>query len=128
MKNLTEKYDGSLLCLYDGAADAQDLEKRLKDLGKGVGDVTVSIFLRDLQDIWKNADPKPTTLVILAAKKLGITHEEAPKKASVELKAFWSKNKVPRKSYVDFETALLRIGKDLRKHKTVEISELQVSA
>jgi endonuclease III len=71
-RNLLEKYDGRLTILYGEASDAQDLEKRLKDLGKGIGDVTVSIFLRELRDVWTRADPKPTSLVILSAKKLGI--------------------------------------------------------
>jgi hypothetical protein len=36
------------------------------------------------------------------------------------LKSFWRKNKVAGKTFVNFETALLRFGKDLRrkeKHK-----------
>lgn len=115
MKNLKAKYGGSLNNLHDEAKDALDLEKRLKDLGKGIGDVTVSIFLRDLRGVWHKADPKPTPLVILAAKKLGITKTDDPKQALKELKAFWRKNKISGKSFVNFETALLRFGKDLRR-------------
>jgi hypothetical protein len=116
-RNLLEKYDGSLTILYSKASDARDLEKRLKDLGKGIGDVTVSIFLRELRDVWEKADPKPTGLVILAAKKLGMIKREAPEDALKQLKTFWSKNEVAGKSFVNFETALLRLGKDLRKGK-----------
>jgi len=115
MRNLNTKYGGSLNKLHDDASDSLDLEKRLKELGKGIGDVTVSIFLRDLRGIWRKADPKPTPLVILAAKRLGIIETENPEQALRELKAFWRKNKIAGKSFVNFETALLRYGKILRR-------------
>jgi hypothetical protein len=116
MRNLTEKYGGSLSLIHYKALDARDLEKRLKGLGKGIGDVTVSIFLRELRDIWKKADPNPTNLVIHAAKNLGIIKQEAtPEHALRQMKSFWSKNKIKGKSFINFETALFRIGKDLRK-------------
>jgi hypothetical protein len=35
MKNLKINYDGSLILLHEKAADSLDLEKRLKELGKG---------------------------------------------------------------------------------------------
>ncbi len=115
MGNLNTRYGGSLNKLHEDAADSLDLEKRLKELGKGIGDVTVSIFLRDVRSVWHKADPKPTPLVILAAKRLGITETENPEQALSELKAFWRKNKIAGKSFVNFETALLRYGKDLRR-------------
>ncbi|MDH5459827.1 MAG: hypothetical protein OEY95_01380 [Candidatus Bathyarchaeota archaeon] len=118
MRNLIEKYNGSLDILHDKASDAEDLEKRLKDLGKGVGDVTVSIFLRELRDIWKKANPNPTSLVILAAKNLKIVKEEIAEDALKKLENFWAKNKITGKSFINFETALLRLGKDFcRKGK-----------
>ena len=115
MGNLNTKYSGSLNKLHEDATDSLDLEKRLKKLGKGIGDVTVSIFLRDLRGVWRKADPKPTPLVILAAKRLGIIETENPKQALRELKVFWRKNKIAGNSFVNFETALLRHGKDLRR-------------
>jgi len=118
MNNLVTLYEGRLNRLHEQALGASDLEKRLKNLGKGIGDVTVSIFLRELRGIWKKADPKPTPLVILAAKNLGIIKEESPEKTLEELKEFWSKNEVYQKSFVNFETALLRLGKGFcRKNK-----------
>jgi hypothetical protein len=115
MQNLTEKYKGSLNRLFEEASDADDLEKRLKDLGKGIGDVTVSIFLRELRDIWKKADPNPTALVVLAAKNLKIVENEVDAKTTLkQLKAFWLRNKISGKSFIDFETALFRMGKDFR--------------
>jgi len=115
MSNLIANYEGSLSLLHDQASSSSDLEKRLKELGKGIGDVTVSIFLRELRGLWEKADAKPTPLVILAAKNLGIIREETPEKALEELKNFWRKNKVAGKTFVNFETALLRLGKDFRR-------------
>jgi len=118
MGNLVKEYEGNLNLLHEQAADSYDLEKRLIELGKGIGDVTVGIFLRELRGIWKKANPKPTPLVVLAAKNLGITKEEKPQELLRELKKFWTKNKVNGKDFVNFETALLRIGKDFcRKMK-----------
>ena len=119
MGNLKTKYRGSLKLLHEKAADSLDLEKRLKELGKGIGDVTVSIFLRELRSIWTKADPKPTPLVILAAKNLKITRSENPEKAKKELKEFWEKNKIEGMSFVNFETTLLRLGKDIRRKQAL---------
>jgi len=113
--NLKVRYRGSLKLLHEKAADSLDLEKRLKELGKGIGDVTVSIFLRELRGIWSKADPKPTPLVISAAKNLGIIKNESPEKAKKELIRFWEKNRVKGMSFVNFETALLRLGRDMRR-------------
>lgn len=112
MGNLIAKHEGSLSLLHEQALNSSDLEKSLKDLGKGIGEVTVSIFLRELRELWEKADPKPTPLVILAAKNLEIIREESPERALRELKEFWRKNEVSGKTFANFETALLRLGKD----------------
>ena len=118
MRNLKEHYDGSLSLLHQESSDVVDLENRLKDLGKGIGDVTVSIFLRELRDIWKKAKPNPTSLVIVAARNLGMIGKEAVENASKQLEDFWAENKVAGYSFINFETALLRLGKDFcRKRK-----------
>jgi endonuclease III len=117
MKNLIQKYNGSLTFLYDNASDKQNLENRLKDLGKGIGKVTVKIFLRELRGVWDKAEPEPTELVVVAAENLGISKKERGK-ALEQLWAFWIKNEVKGKSFVNFETALLRLGKNFcRKGK-----------
>ena len=118
MQNLMENYGGSLNLLHSKASDTRDLEKRLKNLGKGIGDVTVGIFLRELRDIWEKAKPDPTSLVIVAAKNLEIVRKETAESYMEQLEDFWDKNKVARKSFINFETALLRLGKDYcRKRK-----------
>jgi len=117
MNNLMKKYEGNLNLLHEYASDSLDLEKRLKGLGKGVGEVTVSIFLRELRGLWKKANPRPTPLVVLAARNLGITEEETPEKALKDLKEIWKKNEISGKDFVNFETALLRLGKDFCRKK-----------
>jgi endonuclease III len=115
MQNLTEKYHGSLSAVHGRASDEPDLESRLKSLGKGIGDVTVSIFLRELRGVWQKADPKPTALVILAAEELGLVKEQAMAEETLkQLKTFWKRNAVAGMSFINFETALFRVGRDLR--------------
>jgi endonuclease III len=96
------------------------LENRLKSLGKGIGDVTVRIFLRELRGTWEKAAPDPTSFVIIAAKNLGVISNEAVGNALEQLEDFWAENSVTGRSFVNFETALLRIGKDFcRKRRCV---------
>lgn len=114
--NLVEAYGGSLSRVHSLASDPRDLERRLKGLGKGVGDVTVSIFLRELRGVWEKADPYPTGLELLAGEQLGILEKGADAEEALKrLKAFWARNRVAGKSFVHFETALLRLGKECRK-------------
>jgi hypothetical protein len=119
MQNLTEEYDGSLRALHDKAYDSRDLEKSVKNLGKGVGDTTVNIFLRELRGILEKSRPEPSSLVILAAKNLGITKEGKRQITLEELEDFWRRNEVTEKSFTNFETALLRLGKDSYRRKPV---------
>lgn len=112
MRNLIEKGSGKLTAIHEEARDPSDLEEKLKSLGKGVGDVTVSIFLRELREIWEKAKPKPTSLVVMAAKNLGIIDEKASKDFLRQLEEFWARNAVSGKSFINFETALLCLGKN----------------
>jgi hypothetical protein len=68
MTRLIDQYGGHLEALHDAAADARDLETRLRALGKGIGDVTVQIFLRELRGIWGKARPAVSPLAVLAAR------------------------------------------------------------
>jgi len=120
MGNLGSRYGGSMTRLHKEASSPADLEKKLKQLGKGIGDVTTAIFLRELRGVWSKADPKPTPLVVQAAISLGIVRSETPEGVLCELKRFWNKNAVKGKSFVDFETALVRCGKELRRKKIAD--------
>jgi hypothetical protein len=106
--NLLKNYNGDLNKLYASATDNKDLEGKLKNLGKGIGDVTVGIFLRDMRDTWKRADPDSTVQVKHAARKLGIK----------DLKVFARKNRL---SLVRLETALFRYAKN--KHLALGIKK-----
>lgn len=128
MGRLKELYQSDLNRLHQEAKDSSDLEDRLKNLGKGIGDVTVNIFLRELRDIWQKADPLPSDLVILSARNLGLissppkagfsTKLRSKKEILNELRIVYQKNKVKGKDFVDFEAGLLRLGKDFcRKGK-----------
>lgn len=116
MHNLVEKHNGKLTNLYEKSCNPQELENMLKSLGKGVGDVTVSIFLRELRCVWDKAKPNPTNLVILAAKNLGIVNKKSSQDVLQQLEMFWTENAVAGKSFVNFETALLRLGKNYCQH------------
>lgn len=108
--NLEKNYKGNLNELYEKSKDSKDLESKLKSLGKGIGDVTVSIFLREMRNVWKKADPEPSPLVKLAMSNIKIK----------DLKEFSKKKNI---DIINLETALLRLGKDFcRKKKCDECS------
>jgi endonuclease III len=91
--------------LYEGVKDSKDLEDKLTKF-KGIGPVTVNIFLRELRKVWKKADPEVSKFAKLAGKNLGI-----------DLGKF-NRNS---KDFVRLECALLRIGKNFcRKRKCEE--------
>jgi len=107
--NLQEQYGGNLNRLYETSRDGKEVEANLKRLGKGIGETTVSIFLRDMRWIWRKVDPKPTPLVTMAMKSLGIK----------DLKQYARKKRI---DLVRLETALLRYSKDfLKKRKAMTI-------
>jgi len=107
---LMRSYDGDLNRLHDQAKDPADLEARLKEF-RGVGDVTVNIFLRELCGVWEKASPLPGKHVILAARNLGLVKSARPVEALNELRRVWRANAMPRKTFVNFEVALSRRGR-----------------
>ena len=108
--NLEKQYGGDLNRLYWASTDGVEVETNLKKLGKGIGDTTVSIFLRDMRYIWKKVDPRPTPLVTMALKRLGIK----------DLKRYARKHRIDT---VRLETALVRYSKDfLKKGKSLKIA------
>ncbi len=110
---LIKDYNGDLNLLHRLAKDEKDLEERLKRLGKGIGDVTINIFLRELRDIWKKANPPLQELVVLSARRLRFITEGED--ALQELKTLWEKNRIEGKEIADFEVSLLRLAKNFCK-------------
>src|SRR3990172_225369 len=71
-KSLLDQYQGDLNILHAAASGPEDLELRLKSLARGIGDLTVNIFLREVRSIWEKAASLPVELVVMTAKSLGI--------------------------------------------------------
>jgi hypothetical protein len=114
---LMRSYGGSLDALHDGAADPRDLEHRIKALGKGIGDTTVGIFLRELRGIWAKAEPPLSPLAISGATALGYLRAGTPDpdRALARLRHLWETDGQPAAGFADFESALVREGLHLRR-------------
>jgi hypothetical protein len=111
---LTRDYGGSLDTLHGAAKDSRDLEDRLKALGKGIGDTTVSIFLRELRGIWAKADPLLSPLALNAATALDYLGAHDAGHALSRLQKMWANDRQPATRFADFESALVREGLRLR--------------
>lgn len=66
-QTLVERYHGDLNTLHSRAKDPADLEQRIRQLGKGVGEITSGIFLREMRGTWRKAEPLPSDLVLLSS-------------------------------------------------------------
>ena len=126
---LLEKYGGNLNSLHTIASDARDLERRLKALGKGIGDVTANIFLRELRGIWPKAEPLPSELVLTAAKNLGLIPKAmADQRETLQLlKERWRDEGNSPKGFADFEAALVRWGLALRKQSRSQSANKRIT-
>jgi len=69
-KTLKEKY-GNLERLHAESSSPEDLERRLQEF-RGVGPVSVNIFLRELRGIWEKAKPEPSLMAVATAQKIGL--------------------------------------------------------
>ena len=108
--NLEKQYGGDLTRLYKESKTGAEVEANLKRLGKGIGDTTVSIFLRDMRHVWRRVEPKPTPLVTLALETLKVR----------DLEGYAKKHEM---DVVPLETALLRYSKDfLKKAKSIRVA------
>lgn len=116
---LVRDYGGSLDALHAAAAGPRDLEMRLKALGKGIGDTTVGIFLRQLRGIWEKAEPVLSPLAFRAAAELGFLRRDAvdPQRALARLQRLWAAGGQPAFRFADFESALVREGLRLRRQR-----------
>lgn len=105
--HLLKEYGGKLSRLYEASTDSKDLERRIRELGKGIGPVTVSVFLRDMQEVWPKADPQLVPDVKQAAMDLGIE----------DVKEYARDNGI---DLVWLETALHRYARKMRRSHLVE--------
>jgi hypothetical protein len=100
---LLREYGGSLQRLYEESGNNDDLERRIMGLGKGIGPVTVSVFLRDMQQVWPKAKPRPTSRILTAARSLGIK----------DIRTYAGKHGL---GPVELETALHRYSRATGRH------------
>lgn len=129
MDNLIRRYRGDLYVVHEMATDARDLEARLKALGKGIGDTTVNIFLRELRGMWEKADPPLSPLAALAAAHVGLLDSPSERNgAALEaLKTCWKHVGGTVQTFPDFESALVRVGRDYcRRHRQSRCPLLEV--
>lgn len=114
---LLHDYSGDPDALHAAASDPRDLEARLKALGKGVGDATIAIFLRELRGIWSKAAPPLSPLALTAAQALGYLRDDCPTPgaALAWLRQEWVNDGQPADSFADFEAALVHEGLRLRR-------------
>jgi hypothetical protein len=115
-ESLIKVYGGNLNALHAAARDARDLERRVKALGKGIGEVTAGIFLRELRGVWSKADPAASDLALTGARDLGLVSRRLKDRSAAirRLRAQWRSAPVRGCSFADFEAALVRHGIGLR--------------
>jgi len=118
-ETLMQDYGGSLDTLHDAAADPRDLENRIKALGKGIGDTTIGIFLRELRGFWAKAEPPLSPLALSAATALGYLRPVTldPDRALARLRRLWAADGQKAAGFADFESALVREGLRLRRQR-----------
>lgn len=109
---LLRQYQGDLNRLHAACKDEAELEQRLKGLGKGIGDVTVNIFLRELRGIWRAAAPLPSERAIRSAKALRFVPPAMQDKTRIldALQARWRAERKSAGEFPEFEAALVRYG------------------
>lgn len=116
-RSLMQRHGGNLNLLHDEAQDEAELERRLKSLGKGIGDVTVNIFLRELRGVWSKANPAPSSRAIIGARLLGFipARMRDPVRILQALKSAWRADRMPMHAFADFEAALVRYEANSRR-------------
>jgi len=125
MRALKEKYEGDLNRLHFFAEDERDLEKKLQGLGKGIGPVTVNIFLREMRDLWEKAEPPLSQPALLASRKLGLTHETDAEACLEQLKAMWEADELLEWRFSNLEAALAKLGKNYCRKKRCTVCPIK---
>ncbi len=116
-QRLHNNYGSKLRKLYEASQDSNDLEQRLRSLAKGIGPLTINIFLRELREVWPKANPWPSAHFLAAARHLHLIPQKlrSPQKILDELKSLWQQWQVPGYNFADLEAALVRYGLNLRR-------------
>lgn len=112
-QTLLDRYAGNLNHLHAAALDPDDLAQRIMGLSKGIGPVTVQIFLRELRGRWSKAMPPLAQLAFQAAQVLRFLPQDCPdddQSGLICLQELWEKSGESRSDFPDFEAALVRYG------------------
>jgi len=114
---LKDRYKGDLNRLHFFAEDEKDLEKKLQNLGKGIGPVTVNIFLREMRELWEKAEPPLAEPALLASRNIGLTKAMDMRAVLEELETVWRAHEANELRFSDLEAVLIRLGKDYCQKK-----------
>ena len=92
---LTGYGEEPLTTIHRTAKNNNELESILQSF-KGIGPVTTNIFLRELRDVWKKADPEPLPSVKMVARRFNIDLDKLNRKTE---------------EFIRLEAALIRVRK-----------------
>lgn len=113
-RKLVDEYGGKIEAVHARAQSSTNLQAQLLEF-KGIGPVTLSIFLRELRGVWERADPPLTQVQLLAARALGFSKSTDPQRVLKDLKGLWARSPVPGYDFRHLEAALVRTGLELRQ-------------
>lgn len=110
-RTLQESYGGSLGKLAGESEDLEELAGRLAALSPGIGRATLTVFLRPLREVWRNADEVPLARPARAAAvDLGwLAPGQDEEGAPGALRAFLARHP-GSPPLADVESALARLG------------------
>ena len=114
---LKDKYEGDLNRLHFFAEDERDLEKKIQGLGKGIGPVTINIFLREMRDLWEKAEPPLAEPALLASRNIGLTKARDVEAGLEEVRTICEADELHEWRFSDLEAALVRLGKNYCRRK-----------
>jgi endonuclease III len=114
---LKEKYEGDLNRLHFFAEDERDLGKKLQGLGKGIGPVTVDIFLREMRGLWEKAEPPLAESALLASVNVGLIETRDVEAGLEQLTSICEVDELHEWRLSDLEAALVRLGKNFCRKK-----------
>lgn len=100
-KLLLDRWDGDLRRLRDEADRRPDQERKLLKTFKGIGDVGVDIFFREVQAVWPEVAPFADRKALDTAERLGLSDDAA---ALARL--------VPSDELPSLVSSLVRVGLD----------------
>jgi len=125
VRALKERYEGDLNRLHFFAEDQRDLKEKLQSLGKGIGPVTVNIFLREMRDLWEKAEPPLAESALLASRNIGLTKARDVEAGLEQLRTICEAAELHEWGFSDLEAALVRLGKNYCRKKRCSFCPMQ---